>query len=140
MSLDVQCKRATYRVSPLEGSPYVSKTSSRTGFRRFQAPEAARRLLGRAGSDDFMVLAVGFGRPGEGDRRSSNVENLDYHGCRSPNRFQTHSAQAGSSEGNRAGGSGRWDGGAAPELDASQTIIVTTGTQRSRRLNVAERV
>ncbi|KAH8642943.1 hypothetical protein IG631_00406 [Alternaria alternata] len=79
-----------------------------------------------------MVLAVGFGRPGEGDRRSSNVENLDYHGCRSSNRFQTHSAQAGSSEGSRAGGLGRWDGGATPELDASQTILVAIGTQSSK--------
>jgi len=49
-----------YRVSPLEGSPYVSRTSSRTGFSRFHAPEAARRLLGRPGSEDFIALVVGW--------------------------------------------------------------------------------
>src|SRR5690242_6013308 len=48
------CKQ-TYRVSPLLGSPYDSSTSSRTGLRRFHAPDAPRRLLGRAGSDDFIT-------------------------------------------------------------------------------------
>jgi hypothetical protein len=43
-----------YRVSPFEGRPYVSSTSSRTGFRRFHAPDAPRRLLGRIGSVDLI--------------------------------------------------------------------------------------
>jgi hypothetical protein len=47
---------AYYRVSPLEGRPYVSRTSSRTGLRRFHAPDAPRRLLGRIGSEDLMVV------------------------------------------------------------------------------------
>jgi hypothetical protein len=45
-----------YRVSPLEGRPYVSRTSSRAGFRRLHAPDAPRRLLGRTGSDDRMAV------------------------------------------------------------------------------------
>jgi hypothetical protein len=44
----------THRVSPLLGSPYDSSTSSRTGLRRFQAPDVPRRLLGRIGSEDFI--------------------------------------------------------------------------------------
>jgi hypothetical protein len=48
-----------YRVSPLLGKPYVSSTSSRTGLRRFHAPEAARRLLGRMGSEERMVMWTG---------------------------------------------------------------------------------
>lgn len=49
---------STYRVSPLEGRPYVSRTSSRTGLRRFHAPDAPRRLLGRMGSEDLIVAVV----------------------------------------------------------------------------------
>lgn len=49
----------TYRVSPLLGSPYDSSTSSRTGLRRFHAPDAARRLLGRFGSEDLMASEDG---------------------------------------------------------------------------------
>jgi hypothetical protein len=48
------CKRS-YRVSPLLGRPYDSSTSSRTGLRRFHAPDAPRRLLGRMGSEDFIT-------------------------------------------------------------------------------------
>jgi hypothetical protein len=47
-----------YRVSPFEGRPYVSRTSSRTGLRRFHAPDAPRRLLGRMGSEDLMFAEI----------------------------------------------------------------------------------
>lgn len=48
-----------YRVSPLLGSPYVSRMSSRTGLRRFHAPDAPRRLLGRAKSEGRMPAVAG---------------------------------------------------------------------------------
>jgi hypothetical protein len=55
-----------YRVSPFEGRPYVSRTSSRTGLRRFHAPDAPRRLLGRMGSEDLMFAEIAV--ECEGDR------------------------------------------------------------------------
>lgn len=51
-----KARQVTHLVSPLLGSPYDSSTSSRTGLRRFHAPDAPRRLLGRTGSEDFMAM------------------------------------------------------------------------------------
>ena len=58
-----------YRVSPLLGRPYDSRTSSRTGLSRFHAPDAPRRLLGRIGSEDFI-----FGRGVTPDARMDILE------------------------------------------------------------------
>jgi hypothetical protein len=49
----------TNLVSPLDGSPYVSKVSSRTGFKRFQAPDAPRLLDGRVWSVAFISCVEG---------------------------------------------------------------------------------
>ena len=65
-----------YRVSPLLGRPYDSRTSSRTGLSRFHAPDAPRRLLGRIGSEDFI-----FGREVTRDTRSDIVKaGIEPHG------------------------------------------------------------
>lgn len=105
-----------YRVSPLEGSPYVSRTSSRTGFSRFHAPEAARRLLGRPGSEDFIALVVRLGvlvESAGGQVMSKTLTIMaEYHLA-----YLRHMVCG--SECNRVGGRGRWDGGAVPELESS---------------------